>query len=63
MSEWIEGPDVPKRLEGTTAWKWVSGRGSLPPTFEIIPRDFSRDPHHCGGVYFWPVDPPKPPTP
>lgn len=61
---WIEGPDIPKHLEGRQAWRWVAGRGSDErcAVLDAIPRDFSRDPHHCGGVFFWPVDVPKPPT-
>ena len=59
---WIEGPDVPECLEGMTAWKWVEEWAETrTPVVERIPRRFSRDPHHCGGVWFWVIDCPLPP--
>lgn len=53
---WIEGPDVPVALEGHQAWKWVEGKGAQSgASVDVIPRGFSRDPKHCGGVWFMPI--------
>jgi len=57
---WIEGPDIPAHLEGKLAWKFVEGQDRR-FVIDLIPRGFSRDRHHCGGVFFWPLDPPEPP--
>ena len=58
---WIEAPDIPPELEGKQAWKFVVGYRSA--ALDVIPRDFSRDKHYCGGIFFWPVDAPLPPGP
>ena len=58
-SGWIEAPNVPVALEGKQAWKWVNGkRTPSGPSVDVIPHGFSRDPKHCGGVWFMPIIPP-----
>lgn len=57
---WIEGPNVPESMEGKQAWKYVDGAHPR-VTIDVVPCGFSRDPHHCGGVFFWPIEPPAPP--
>lgn len=61
---WIEGPHVPVDLEGRAAWKWVDVWGEKrKPIMDVIPTGFSREPWHCGGVWFFPIDRPAPPAP
>lgn len=60
MSYWIELPECPLHLEGHSCWRWIEGKG-LPPVIDQIPRDFSRDRHHCGGIWVWPIVAPTPP--
>lgn len=61
---WVEGPNVPIAMEGLQCWKWVDGNRTSwrdKPVLDVVPTDFSRDPQHCGGVWFYPIDPPSNP--
>ena len=59
--DWIELPDVPKEMEGRTCWKWIEGKPHR-PWIDQIPRDFSRERHHCGGIWVAPFIVPAPPA-
>jgi hypothetical protein len=58
---WMHAPDVPQELEGRQAWKWLDTPREQPPCVDVIPRGYSRDMHHCGGVWFCLLDPPETP--
>lgn len=60
MSHWIELPDCPDWREGDTCWKWIEGKG-LPPVIDQIPRNYSRERDHCGGIWVYPLQAPRPP--
>jgi hypothetical protein len=63
MSRWIEAPNVPKSWEGQEVWQWNAWQndGSTRPFWNIVPKDFSREPHHCRGVWYRKFVYPKPP--
>lgn len=49
--KWIKASDIPKSWEGKEAWQWNSDNDN-PPFITEIPKEFSRLPEHCGGIYF-----------
>ena len=58
-ADWMKAEDVPDAMEGMLAWEWS-------PNFQAvrlsrIPRGYSRDPHHCAGVWFMLASLPPPP--
>lgn len=58
MAKWIHAPDVPKSWEGTDVWQWTKEGGV---TIRRVPESYSREPHHCGGIWFTPLLEPNPP--
>lgn len=56
---WVHAPDVPKSWEGRDAWCWDANRGVHK---DYIWPDYSREPHHCGGVWFKQYEVPAPPV-
>ena len=61
MPRWIRAERLPKHCEGFMAWRF-DGKGE--PYLCSVPKNYSRDTHHCGGIWFLPIRiPTKPPTP
>jgi hypothetical protein len=56
---WVKAEDVPKADEGKRAWKFT--RWGQMVEMSWVPRDYSRDPRHCVGVWFMPIEQPAPP--
>lgn len=59
-SGWVEGPDVPKEMEGRDAWQWSEDDGGA-PVVSVVPRLFDRDKRYCGGIWFKLITRPEPP--
>lgn len=51
MSDWIRARDCPQSWEGEEVWQWNEWSGNR-PFWNVVPRGFSRDPHHCRGVWY-----------
>lgn len=61
LNLWIEATRIPKWLEGLRAWVWDSNKESSAVVPGIVPRGYSRDPRHCGGIWYQLMAPPAPP--
>ena len=55
---WIAAKDVPKHMEGMTAWIWREWDGQFNPRVEQIPSGYSRRPASCQGIWFMPIPTP-----
>ncbi|MDB5612083.1 MAG: hypothetical protein JWP25_8983 [Bradyrhizobium sp.] len=60
--KWTRAVDVQESWEGEQAWRWEDG-SKFKPHLDYIPEGFSREPHHCRGVWFKRMSIPKPPAP
>ncbi len=60
--KWYRADELPKEYEGMWAWKYIFGPGPVDPlSCERVPFGYSREPHHCKGVYYAPMVLPLPP--
>lgn len=57
---WYRAEDYPEEYEGRVAWEFYEGRGYITQAF--VHKGYSRDPHHCGGIWFMRLCRPEPPT-
>ena len=57
---WYRAEDYPEEYENYPAWEFCERRNYVTETF--VPKGYSRDPHHCGGLWFMRIRRPAPPT-
>lgn len=51
MSGWVRAQDIPPSWEGEEVWQWNEWNGAR-PFWNVVPRGFSREPHHCRGIWY-----------
>jgi hypothetical protein len=61
MGKWIKAEKVPKSWEGQEVWQWNEWQLEPRPFWNVVPKDISREPHHCKGVWYMKFVYPNPP--
>jgi len=49
MNGWVNAVEAPAEWGGRRVWQWSPNEG---PFITTMPRDYSREVHHCGSVWF-----------
>lgn len=57
--EWVRAEDAHKNLEGRQAWQYCERDDTL--IIVTVPKNFSRVPHHCLGIWWMEIVRPAPP--
>lgn len=57
---WVAAVDAPREWEGKLAWVYHRITGEIKQN--VVPPNYSRQPNHCAGVFFIPIQVPAAPA-
>ena len=59
---WFEAPTAPANFEGEQVWQFSLACSDDGVTIEVVTPGYSREPRHCGGIWWTRLYRPAPPT-